>query len=254
MLDGPRRTFVGLRYLQSAERKLTQRPIDRPGAAQDIKKALYFAPNDTFIASRAGTILMLAEDYQTAAEVMARHRPTTLDDVISFGHCLLMGDDADRGEELVMRAAALAEQRLRLRQIGRLECALLLNNAAYALAEGERNLVAARLMAEKALRASPLEPAFADTLGWVLFKLRDVDTASFYLERAVRHSLGHPDPVVLYHLGCVYGATNRRSQARWFLTWSLSLDPSRTDAMQALRKLYRVLPMPSYAARPNGFG
>ncbi len=246
-LDQPRRTFVSLRYLVSARQRLTRRPMDRPGAARDIKRALAVAPTDKLILSQAGDILMLAEDYQAAAQIFARTDLTGPDEMISFAHCLLMSDSPDEGEKLLLSVVARVERLRRLNRLSSGHYALLMNNAAYALAEANRRLTAAKRMAEIAVDFAPLQPAFCDTLGWTLLKLRELDEARFYLERAVRQALPSPDPVVLYHLGCIYGKLNNRAEARRFLLWSLAADPSREDAARALRHLYRTLPVPALA-------
>lgn len=250
-LDEPRKTFVALRYLATARRKLSGRPVDRAGAARDIKRAMALAPHDRIVLDAAGTILMLAEDYAAAAEVFTQRGAQGLDDVISLGHCLLMSTDPDRGEELVLSAVAQAEGLYRAGRRRRIGYALLLNNASYALVEGERSLVAAERMARMAVNMMPLEPAFCDTLGWAMFKNGNAHGAAFYIERAVRHQLPNPDAVVLSHLGQVYAKLDRCGQARRFLLWALAVDPGRSDAADALRRLYRILPPPAYASGPR---
>ncbi len=250
-VDQPRRTFVALRYLALAREELQARPVNRCAAARDIKRALALAPQDSLIASSAGGILVQAEDYEAAVEILLRRNLTSPEDTITLAHALLMVGRDNEGSALILSTVESAHQAYRAREIPRLAYALLLNNAAYALTEGDRDVMAARSLADLAVRVAPLEPAFCDTLGWALFKLRETDRATFYLERAARQTMARPDPVVLYHLGRAYGSQNRRSEARRFLVWSLALDPGREDALRALRHLYRVLPAPSYAAAPR---
>ncbi|MCD6352258.1 MAG: hypothetical protein J7M26_09075 [Armatimonadetes bacterium] len=246
-LDEPRRTFVALRYLATAQEHLTSRPVDRAAAIHDIKRAMAVAPSDKLVLSQAPTILLNAEDYQGALEALQRRQVSSPDELITLAHALLMTDHVPRGRKLLQATLATVRSEYRQGRLSSEQYALLLNNAAYALAESETDLLVARNLAQRAVNIMPLQPAFTDTLGWVLFKLQQPRQAAFYLERAVRHSLDRPDPVVLYHLGCVYAALNRRSEARRFLLWSLSLDPAREDAMRALRGLYRVLPQPPLA-------
>ncbi|MGD9518506.1 MAG: hypothetical protein AB7W28_03235 [Armatimonadota bacterium] len=253
-LDEPRKTFVALRYLQSASGLLGKRPVDRPGAVHAIQRALVMAPNDPLVLARAGEILLVAEDYRAAADIMARRKLTGLNETISYGHCLLLTDRPEEGAELVLHSAAIAQTRYRSGQMSAIEYALSLNNAAYALAEGNCHLEAAKRLAQIAVQTAPLESAFCDTLGWLDYKLQDHKEAAFYLERAVRRNLKRPDPVVLYHLGCAYASLNYRSQAGRFLSWSLALDPNRLEAAQALRQLYRALPTPTYVALPKRTG
>ncbi len=248
LLDEPRKTFVALRYFQSAREKLTARPVDRPGAIHDLRRSLQLLPNDPIILDQAADLFIAAEAYTDALEVFRRRPPHGPLAMISYGQCLLLTDQPDVGERIILRAAALATVEFRRHEISRAEYATALNNAAYALSLGGVSLHQAESFARQAVRIAPLQPAFCDTLGWVLYGLGEIRDATFYLERAVRWMMSSPDPVVLYHLGAAYAAQHRVQDARATLLRALTLDPSRTDALRELHRLYRMLPEPAYAS------
>ncbi|MBC7286640.1 MAG: hypothetical protein H5T86_01065 [Armatimonadetes bacterium] len=249
-LDEPRKTFVALRYFQEAQRKLQRRPVDRRGAAADIRRSLEVAPREIVILRHAADTLLAAEAYADALDVFAKQPPSTLAQQISYGHCLIMTDRIDEGEAVILRAISLAGVAKRRGEMPAAEYALLANNAAYALSLAGVSLEQARILAESAVAYAPLEPAFCDTLGWILFRLGQTVDAAFYLERAVRWEMRNPDPVVLYHLGAVYASMHRVEAARRLLVQSILLDPARDDARWQLRQLYRVLPEPAYVTAP----
>lgn len=93
------------------------------------------------------------------------------------------------------------------------------NNAAYLVSllsprDPARLAEAARWMAE-AVKASPADAAFRDTLGWIAhLQGRDAE-ALLELRRAVK---GMPDsPEAHYHLGEVEAVAGRRDLAQWHL-------------------------------------
>ena len=247
LLDEPRKTFVALRYFQTAQEKLTARPVDRAGAIHDLRRSLQLLPNDPVIWRHAADLFIAAEAYQDALAVYRRRPPRGLVEMVSYGQCLMLTGDLEEGENIVLRATGLAAVEYRRREIGQAEYATILNNAAYALSLAHTSLEQARTLARQAVQIAPLQPAFNDTLGWVLYELGQMTDATFYLERAVRWMMGSPDPVVLYHLGAAYAAMHRVEDARQALLRAIVLDPGRTDAIEELRRLYRMLPEPAYA-------
>jgi tetratricopeptide (TPR) repeat protein len=56
-------------------------------------------------------------------------------------------------------------------------------------------------------------PAFMDSLGWVLYRRGNVEEARIWLEKAAAHHLGADDPTVWDHLGDVYLRLNLIDQA-----------------------------------------
>ena len=84
-------------------------------------------------------------------------------------------------------------------------------------------------MIRGALRSEPDNPAYLDSLGWVLFKLARHKEAVVPLQRAVK-LLDAPDATVLDHLGDVLHALGRKSEARE--AWVESEKVEKSDAVR----------------------
>lgn len=95
-----------------------------------------------------------------------------------------------------------------------------LNHLGYLWAEKGENLDRARAMIEVALKAEPENPAYLDSMGWVLFKLGKPAEALVFLEKANK-LMPQPDSTVLDHLGDAYAAAGRWDDAR--KTWAASV-------------------------------
>lgn len=105
-----------------------------------------------------------------------------------------------------------------------------LNHLGYMWAEKGKNLPKARAMIEQALKAEPENPAYMDSMGWVLFKLGRHSEALDWLLRA-RQRMTEPDATVLDHVGDAAAAC-----ARWDLAreaWAASL---KVEASPAIAK------------------
>lgn len=100
-----------------------------------------------------------------------------------------------------------------------------LNHLGYLWAEKGKNLPRARAMIEQALQAEPENPAYMDSMGWVLFKLGRYPEALEWLTRA-RQKLTEPDATVLDHLGDAAAALGRWDLAREAWAASLKVESS----------------------------
>lgn len=92
-----------------------------------------------------------------------------------------------------------------------------LNHLGYMWAEAGENLERAHEMIRRAVAAEPDNPAYLDSLGWVLFKLKRPAEALPHLEKAAQLMEKEPDATVLDHLGDVLAALGKQSEAeaRW---------------------------------------
>ena len=89
----------------------------------------------------------------------------------------------------------------------------LANNAlGYSWAVESKNLDRAYKMIEKAVQAEPDNPAYLDSMGWVLYKLGRFEEAVRWLERS-RAALGGEYPVILDHLGDAQFRVGRPQEA-----------------------------------------
>lgn len=120
-----------------------------------------------------------------------------------------------------------------------------LNHLGYLWAEKGKNLPRARAMIEQALQAEPENPAYMDSMGWVLFKLGRYPEALEWLTQA-RQKLTEPDATVLDHLGDAAAASGRWDLAREAWAASLKVESSASVA----KKLADAPPAPVPATVP----
>lgn len=91
------------------------------------------------------------------------------------------------------------------------ENAMALNALGYTLADRTTRYAEAKGLIEKALQINPDDPAVLDSLGWVNYRLGNLDEA----ERLLRQALARfPDHEVAAHLGEVLWANGKRREAR----------------------------------------
>ena len=91
------------------------------------------------------------------------------------------------------------------------------------------NLKDAIDLIERAVRLRPRSGYFVDSLGWVHFKLGNLDLAVTFLEQAT--ILEPVDPVISDHLGDAYWATGRFVEARF--KWQYALSITDDDDLKA---------------------
>lgn len=118
------------------------------------------------------------------------------------------------------------------------------NDLGYSLADRGEQLGRALRMITLAVAAEPLNPAYLDSLGWVYYKLGQIEPATKYLERATRLRAGQ-DPIVYDHLGDAEYRAGRRDAAR--AAWETSKRlfdereedqrrPSDRDVLEAVQR------------------
>ena len=95
------------------------------------------------------------------------------------------------------------------------------NNLAWRLLTDDRNLDEALQFAQAAVRQSPTEPHFNDTLGWVYYRKALPALAVPHLEMSVKNDPN--DPGSRYHLGMAYLGIGDREKAETALRRALSL-------------------------------
>ena len=103
------------------------------------------------------------------------------------------------------------------------------NYLGFMWAEHGLNLDRARELIEKALKADPKNPAYLDSMAWVLFKLNQPQPA---LESALKAAANseEPDAEIFNHLGDIYAALGQPDKARD--AWSKSLKIEPTESVQ----------------------
>ena len=113
------------------------------------------------------------------------------------------------------------------------------NYLGYMYAENNKNLDEAIFLIETALKLSPNNPAYLDSLGWTYFKKGMTKEAIEKLEKAV--SIKPDDPVIRGHLGDAYFNDGAFDKARYEWEESLKLDPKKKDIKEKLKLLKRNL-------------
>ncbi len=108
-----------------------------------------------------------------------------------------------------------------------------LNNLAYLLADKFDRIEEAHTLALKARELDPSNPAIADTLGWIAFKMGDFSLARSLLEESSRKIEA---PMIFYHLAKAYAALDMIAEAKIALdkAINLGLPDEETDDARAL--------------------
>jgi tetratricopeptide (TPR) repeat protein len=91
----------------------------------------------------------------------------------------------------------------------------LLNNLAYLLAERGEELGRALDLVDEALAARPLEPAYLDTLGWILHRRGQHEDAIDAYHKALA-GMKRPDEEIAAHVALAFEALGRREEADYW--------------------------------------
>jgi len=108
------------------------------------------------------------------------------------------------------------------------------NALGYAYADRGERLQEARQLIEKALALSPEDGFILDSMGWVLFRLGDLNGALVYLERSYAK---REDPEIAAHLGEVLWALGRQDDARRLLLEAQKRHPANEVLSGTIRRL-----------------
>jgi tetratricopeptide (TPR) repeat protein len=114
------------------------------------------------------------------------------------------------------------------------EDASLLNALGYSLADRNMKLPRAETLIRKALEASPDNPAFLDSMGWVRFRRGDVAGAIPYLERAYRI---FPDAEIASHWGELLWVSGKQAEARALWARALARSPDSKPLRATIERL-----------------
>ncbi len=247
-VDHMRRDFVAPRYIQQAEAKVHRLPRDPGAAERAADRALRLMPDAPELQLRAARVYASARAWEKAIRLFEAQANLATLDQLTYALCLLEAERRELGAEICLRVINRAHRDHQQGRIGRLQWALLLNNAGYILADADIEVDRAYAAVTEAVEAFPLQAAFVDSRGWALYRQGKLNDAAFYLERARRHA-EREDPEVLYHLGVVYGRLERYGEAYDVLTRAQELDPDWEPITEELRRLGRILPPPALCNR-----
>ncbi|MGX4642837.1 tetratricopeptide repeat protein [Massilia sp. SYSU DXS3249] len=108
------------------------------------------------------------------------------------------------------------------------------NALGYSLAERNVRLEEARALIEKALAMAPEDPFIMDSMGWVHYRLGNLDAAEAHLRRA--YSLRR-DPEIAVHLGEVLWQKGKQADAQNLWREARAKDPQNDTLRSTLARL-----------------
>ncbi|WP_229507863.1 M48 family metallopeptidase [Massilia sp. Dwa41.01b] len=108
------------------------------------------------------------------------------------------------------------------------------NALGYSLAERNTRLDEARVLVEKALSMAPEDPFIMDSMGWVEYRLGNLDAAEAHLRRA--YGLRR-DPEIAVHPGEVLWQKGKRSDAQQLWLEARAKDPQNDTLRSTLARL-----------------
>jgi tetratricopeptide (TPR) repeat protein len=109
------------------------------------------------------------------------------------------------------------------------------NALGYTLAEKTNRLTEARDLIEKAFSLSPDDPFIQDSLGWVHYRLGEVQEALRHLQGAYS---SRPDPEIAAHLGEVLWKAGQRDEAQKIWRAALSENPNHETLITVMQKFH----------------
>jgi tetratricopeptide (TPR) repeat protein len=111
------------------------------------------------------------------------------------------------------------------------------NDLGYLYADEGKNLSRAEGMVRIALTAEPDNPAYLDSMGWVLFKLGRLEESRKFLEQAAAKP-GGGDGTISEHLGDCYGKMNLSDKAHE--AWRRALKEAKEDSFPDAKLIHRL--------------
>jgi tetratricopeptide (TPR) repeat protein len=108
------------------------------------------------------------------------------------------------------------------------------NYLGYMWADRNMHLEEALELIGRAVALDPENSAYLDSLGWVHFRLGDLDEAEHWLRRAIDLDAGLGDGTIYCHLGEVLLAKGAREEGRRYLLLGLELGCDNPDRVRSL--------------------
>jgi tetratricopeptide (TPR) repeat protein len=213
------------------------------------------------VRGRAARLLLKRDDRSAAFRMLDEHAAKERSEIldVEFAKAALLDDTGRTTEAIALLQLALERfpdhpgvryqialiqdragmQRESMRNFESLlkdrpEDASLLNALGYSLADRNQKLPRAESMIRKALQASPDNPAFLDSLGWVRFRRGDVQGALPHLERAYRI---FPDAEIASHWGELLWVSGKQAEARALWARSLARSPESKPLRATIERL-----------------
>ena len=112
--------------------------------------------------------------------------------------------------------------------------AMALNALGYTLSDRTTRYAEAKALIEQAHQLNPEDPAVLDSLGWVNFRLGNLDEAERYLRQALER---FPDQEVAAHLGEVLWANGKQREAKQVWSKFLKEQPDSPTLRSTIKRL-----------------
>lgn len=175
-------------------------------------------------------LLRDAKQYQAAYDMLAQASAAAPDDGDLLYDQAMVAEKLKRMEEMERLLRRLIELKPQNQNA--------YNALGYSLADRKVRLEEARTLIRKAVELAPDDPFIADSLGWVEFRLGNMEEASRILEAAYKR---RPDPEIGAHLGEVLWTAGQRDRA--VQVWKeASLVDAENETLQETLKRLRVKP------------
>lgn len=108
------------------------------------------------------------------------------------------------------------------------------NALGYHFADRHQRLAEALALIEEALRLAPNDAHIIDSMGWVQYRLGNLEAAEKYLRQAYRQQ---PDAEISTHLGEVLWVAGKTAEAESFLKAAFRADPRNEVLLETLKRL-----------------
>ena len=109
-----------------------------------------------------------------------------------------------------------------------------LNALGYSMADANNNLKEAQRLIKAALRFAPQDPHIIDSMGWINFRLGNLELAKKWLEKAYD---SQPDAEISAHYGEVLWALSQREFALKIFSSGFKKNPSSSILLDTLTRL-----------------
>lgn len=214
--------FVNARYIEALIRAGQKEKAQEQAALQ--------AKLGTRNAIAAAEAYVQADDLKSAIALMksaAAARPAEVDLQFELGSVYERSGDRPTAEKTFL--AVLDKNP---------DHAPTLNYLGYMWAEGGVHLEKAHEMLTRAVGQEPTNGAYIDSLGWVYFRLGNLELAEKYLTDATR--LMPHDPTVYEHLGDVLAKRGDTTRALAVYRTAVNIDPQSKDAEKIRMKIAEI--------------
>jgi tetratricopeptide (TPR) repeat protein len=156
---------------------------------------------------------------------------------------LMAKSNLEDNSDLIYEQAMLAEKLGQLAEMERLLRQIIAKDPSYynaynalgfSLADRNLRLPEAKQLIIKALTFAPDDPFITDSLGWVEFRLGNLNSALTYLEKAYKT---RKDAEIAAHLGEVLWQLKRRDEAIQIWREGLDIAPNNDTLQETLQRL-----------------